>query len=154
MADSMEPSGSTGPSGRRRLQRNQHERLLSGVCAGLGDYLGVDANVVRIAFALAALVPPLTAISVLGYIALAVLLPVEGSERLPSRQQVQHNLRELRTDVESVAGNVRRGLSGNSRDPGRTEDRTTIESVAGPTAPTESEIEHAAAGSRRINGQG
>src|SRR5687768_9685237 len=62
MAGSTEPGGSSGPSGRPRLRRSRDERLLSGVCAGLGEYLGVDANVVRIAFALAALVPPLTAI--------------------------------------------------------------------------------------------
>lgn len=154
MAGSTEPDGSTGPSGRPRLRRSRDERLLSGVCAGLGEYLGVDANVVRIAFALAALVPPLTAISVLGYAALAVLLPDEGKEQLPGRERVQHNLRELRADVESLAGNVRRGLSGDTRDPRRAGDHRTIEGAAGPAAPDEADIERAAAGNRRFNGEG
>jgi len=34
------------------LSRPQHGRMLAGVAAGLADYLGVDATLVRIAFVL------------------------------------------------------------------------------------------------------
>lgn len=55
--DSPKSAGWTGtgqpprPMGSKRLERKVSGRWLAGVCAGLADYLGVDATVVRIAFA-------------------------------------------------------------------------------------------------------
>lgn len=36
----------------RRLYRSQKNRLLAGVCGGLGEYLSVDPVVIRLAFAM------------------------------------------------------------------------------------------------------
>lgn len=104
-----------GPSERPRLRRNRQERVLFGVCGGLADYFGADPNLVRIGFVLAALFPPLSAFSLLGYVLLAVILPQEGSEDLPGRQRVQRNLEELRTEVSGLAGTVRTTLTGAGR---------------------------------------
>jgi phage shock protein PspC (stress-responsive transcriptional regulator) len=38
--------------GPRRLVRSQHDRWLSGVCGGIAEYAGVDANLVRLVFVL------------------------------------------------------------------------------------------------------
>jgi len=37
------------PAGARRLERSRDDRILAGVCGGLGEYLGVDAVLIRIA---------------------------------------------------------------------------------------------------------
>jgi phage shock protein PspC (stress-responsive transcriptional regulator) len=135
--DRAEP---TPPTSRRRLRRSRDERVLFGVCGGLGDYFGVDATLVRIGFVVAALVPPLTALSLLGYFGLAVLLPEEGIEHLAGRERIQRNLEGLRADVDGLTETVRGGL-GRRRD--------------GPPAPptgmrqdeaTDATIDHAAAG--------
>lgn len=34
----------------RRLYRKRNEKILAGVCAGLGDYFGIDPTIVRIIF--------------------------------------------------------------------------------------------------------
>ncbi|NMC29435.1 MAG: PspC domain-containing protein [Pelolinea sp.] len=34
----------------KRLYRKRNEKILAGVCAGLGDYFGVDPTIVRIIF--------------------------------------------------------------------------------------------------------
>jgi phage shock protein PspC (stress-responsive transcriptional regulator) len=104
-----------GPSERPRLRRSRHERVLFGVCGGLGEYFGVEPNLVRIGVVLAALFPPLSAFSLLGYILLAVILPQEGSEDLPGRESLQRNLEELRTEVSGFAGTVRTTLTGAGR---------------------------------------
>ena len=39
--------------GSKRLERKREGRLLAGVCAGIGDYFGIDANIVRLVFAIA-----------------------------------------------------------------------------------------------------
>jgi phage shock protein C len=36
------------PPAPRRLVRSQHDRWLSGVCGGIAEYAGVDANLVRL----------------------------------------------------------------------------------------------------------
>jgi phage shock protein PspC (stress-responsive transcriptional regulator) len=36
------------PPGARRLVRRRDDRMIAGVCSGLGDYLGMDANIVRL----------------------------------------------------------------------------------------------------------
>ncbi len=38
--------------GGKQLIRPRQGRMVAGVCAGLGDYFGIDANVVRLVFAL------------------------------------------------------------------------------------------------------
>jgi phage shock protein C len=38
-------------NGQKRLTRRVSGRMVAGVCAGLGDYLGVDANIVRLLMA-------------------------------------------------------------------------------------------------------
>ena len=41
------------PAAPQRLTRSSSDRMIAGVCGGLGHYLGVDANLIRIAVAIA-----------------------------------------------------------------------------------------------------
>jgi phage shock protein C len=34
----------------KRLYRSRENRMVAGVCAGLGDYFGIDATIVRLIF--------------------------------------------------------------------------------------------------------
>lgn len=49
--------------------------MIAGVCGGLGEFLGIDANIVRLVFLL--LVFPFSILVGLFYLALALLLPRE-----------------------------------------------------------------------------
>jgi phage shock protein C len=42
------PPGPDGPRPTRRLVRSRDDRWLSGVCGGVADYTGIDANLVRL----------------------------------------------------------------------------------------------------------
>jgi phage shock protein C len=59
----------------RTLERKRSGRIIAGVCAGLGAYLGVDANVIRLAFALATI---LGFLGVLAYLVAWAVIPEEG----------------------------------------------------------------------------
>jgi phage shock protein C len=65
----------------KRLYRSRSNRMLFGVCGGLGEYLNVDPTVIRLIFVLAFLPggPGLIA-----YLALALLVPEEPLEEIPS----------------------------------------------------------------------
>ncbi|MEV0621688.1 PspC domain-containing protein [Nonomuraea sp. NPDC050404] len=39
----------------KKLRRTQKGRIIAGVCSGVGQYVGIDANLVRIALAIATL---------------------------------------------------------------------------------------------------
>ncbi len=55
----------------KRLYKLRNNRIFCGVCAGIGEYIGVDANAVRIATVLLAC----TGTGVIAYIIAAILLP-------------------------------------------------------------------------------
>jgi phage shock protein PspC (stress-responsive transcriptional regulator) len=38
---------------KKRLYRSQNDRMIGGVCGGLGEYLGIDSTVIRLIFVLA-----------------------------------------------------------------------------------------------------
>ncbi|WP_051189741.1 PspC domain-containing protein [Daejeonella oryzae] len=58
----------------KKLQRNEQEKVLAGVCAGLADYFDVDVTWVRIAFVVATLAG---ASGFLAYIILWIAVPVK-----------------------------------------------------------------------------
>jgi phage shock protein C len=65
-------------NGHKQLVRPLEGRMIAGVCAGIGEYFGVDPNVVRIVFA------ALTIFSVgagaLVYLVAWAVLPEEGEK--------------------------------------------------------------------------
>lgn len=62
----------------RRLYRSKSERILGGVCGGLGEYLDVDPTVVRLVFILLAI---LGGHGVLAYLILLLIMPSEDQAK-------------------------------------------------------------------------
>ena len=58
----------------RRLYRSLRQRMIGGVCGGLGEYLSIDPTVIRVLFLLAVI---LAGHGVLLYLLLLILVPVE-----------------------------------------------------------------------------
>ena len=61
------------------LHRATNGRMVAGVAAGLATYLGVDVTIVRIGFALAAILGG--GIGIVAYLACLLLVPDEGSDQ-------------------------------------------------------------------------
>jgi phage shock protein C len=57
----------------RKLYRSRQDRLLFGVCGGLGEYFSVDPTVVRLLFVLAALIG---GHGLLAYLIIALVVPI------------------------------------------------------------------------------
>jgi len=58
----------------KKLYRSNTDKMLCGVCAGIGEYLNVDPTVVRLLWVLFGL----TGFGILAYIAAAIIMPVKG----------------------------------------------------------------------------
>lgn len=63
-----------------RLERSATNRVLSGVCGGVGEYLQIDPTLVRVFFVIATILTAFT--FVLVYIVLLILMPLPG-QRAP-----------------------------------------------------------------------
>ena len=70
-------SEDNGSSGGRRLLRIRQGRIVAGVCAGLGAYLGVDVNLVRLAFGVLTV---FYGFGILLYLIAWLILPEEGED--------------------------------------------------------------------------
>ena len=63
---------------RGHLHRSTTNKMLLGVCGGLGEFLGIDATIIR--FAALLLFIPFNLLIGLLYLALALLLPREAPQ--------------------------------------------------------------------------
>ena len=86
------------PHPMRQLRRARRGRIVAGVCSGIGEYVGVDPNIVRIALAIASFFGGLG----IGVYAVAwLLIPEEGK----STSIVQ----DLTTLLENITPMLERG---------------------------------------------
>jgi phage shock protein C len=68
-----------------RLTRNLLDRVLGGVCGGIGDYIGLSGWWVRLAFLILTLIS--WPVGILGYVLLWMLLPSQALRDVPPIQQ-------------------------------------------------------------------
>ena len=61
------------PGQARRLVRRRDDRMVSGVCSGVADYLGVDPTLVRLGMVVAAIVS--FGMAAIAYVAAWILMP-------------------------------------------------------------------------------
>lgn len=59
----------------KKLYRSNTDKMLAGVCGGLGQYLGIDSTVVRLIFALLVFLG--VGSGIILYIILAMIMPLE-----------------------------------------------------------------------------
>lgn len=65
-----------GANGQKQLMRPRDERMVAGVCAGIGQFFGIDANIVRIVFAVLTVFS--AGAAALVYLVAWIIVPEEG----------------------------------------------------------------------------
>lgn len=68
----------------KRLYRSRLDRMIGGVCGGLGDYFDIDPTVVRLLFVFGTL---LGGPGVIAYLILLVVVPLEPAQALPAANE-------------------------------------------------------------------
>lgn len=81
----MEKRGSSRHSRMRKLYRSRTDRVLGGVCGGLGDYFQIDPVIIRLLFVLLAFV---SGIGILLYVIAWLIIPSNPHE---SAAPIQHS---------------------------------------------------------------
>jgi phage shock protein C len=65
-------------NGSKTLYRTQQGRMLAGVCSGLGQYFGVDPNLIRVIFLVLTVFT--AGVGVLIYLLAWIVIPEEGEK--------------------------------------------------------------------------
>ena len=59
----------------KKLYRNTQSKMIAGVCSGIGEYLNIDATIIRLIWALIGL----TGAGILAYLVAALIIPEKPS---------------------------------------------------------------------------
>lgn len=86
-----------------RLYRSRTNRMIGGVCGGLGEYFGIDPTIVRIVFVLLALADGL---GILAYILLWVLMPKQERIGAPPRRVIEENIQEVAQESQRMGEEI------------------------------------------------
>ncbi len=97
----------------RHLERPQ-ERMIAGVCSGLGEYFDIDPVLVRIAFVVLTV---LGGAGILAYLILWVIMPAAGSTVAFGAAGVGEGFRTMATEMKGVGRDIRDSMAGSSPPP-------------------------------------
>jgi phage shock protein PspC (stress-responsive transcriptional regulator) len=86
--------------------------MLGGVCAGVGEYLAVDATFVRLFFALLAFAE---GVGVLVYLVMWLLIPADDQETSSLDATLREGAQEIAGSARSLGSEIRGGLEPGSR---------------------------------------
>jgi len=93
----------------KRLYRSRTDRMIAGVCGGLGEYFGIDPVIVRIVFVLIALA---NGIGLLAYLILWVIVPVKERVGATPEEVMRENIESIRTEAERLRDEVKETIQG------------------------------------------
>jgi phage shock protein PspC (stress-responsive transcriptional regulator) len=97
-----------------RLYRSRKDRLIGGVCGGLGTYFGIDPVIVRLLFVVVAVWGGL---GFLGYLILWIIIPPEERLGETSQDVIQGNVSEIEERAQGFAQDAREAFSGRATIP-------------------------------------
>ncbi|MBQ5865459.1 MAG: PspC domain-containing protein [Oscillospiraceae bacterium] len=60
----------------KKLYRNTQSKMIAGVCSGIGEYLNIDATIIRLIWALIGL----TGAGILAYLVAALIIPEKPAD--------------------------------------------------------------------------
>jgi phage shock protein C len=93
------------PADRNRLYRDKDRAIFAGVCAGIADWTGFNLTALRVITVLLAL--PFTAVMIIGYLALWILIP-KRPRNLYRDEHEREFWREVRRSPSDSVGGLNR----------------------------------------------
>jgi len=80
----------------KRLYRSRNDRIIGGVCAGLGDFFGIDPVLVRLGFVAAVLLGwPGVGVLGLAYLIMLIVVPEEPLIQSTQTGDIQETSEEI-----------------------------------------------------------
>jgi phage shock protein C len=83
----------------KKLYRSKSDRIISGICGGMGEYFDMDPVIFRILFVLLAL----SGVGILLYIILIFVIPLEGKEEALNKDNLKEHIKDTAEDIKKDA---------------------------------------------------
>lgn len=96
-----------------RLYRSATQRMLGGVCGGLGEYFTIDPTLVRIVYILVTVATGLL-LGIALYIVLWLIVPSEASAGKGVRESLRENVDDMAQSARNIGGEVQATFRRNS----------------------------------------
>jgi phage shock protein C len=93
----------------KRLVRSESDRIIGGVCGGLGRHLNVDPLILRILFVAGAMI---NGIGLAIYVLLWILVPTKSAEYGDEEEMIHQNLTEMRERAKTLGKDAQEALGG------------------------------------------
>ncbi len=88
----------------KRLYRSRTDRMIWGVCGGLGEYFNIDPVIVRVLMVLLIFAG---GAGIVIYLILALVVPLEGSTSTRPEETVRENVAEMRSSAKELGANLK-----------------------------------------------
>jgi phage shock protein C len=98
----------------KKLYRSQKDRVIAGVCAGLGEFFGFDPTVIRIIFVVITL---FGGGGVILYLILWLIMPTQRSNGEIDEESIKANAEEIKLRAHEFAQNARQYSKGHEARP-------------------------------------
>jgi len=95
----------------KRLYRSRTDRMIGGVCGGLGNYFSVDSSLIRLAFVLLFV---FGGSGLLLYFILWIVLPEEGRTYATPEETARANAQEIAHRAKQMGEEMRTAFTGSS----------------------------------------
>ena len=82
----------------KRLYRSRNNRMIWGVCGGLGEYFKIDPTIMRL---IAVLSTFLGGFGIIAYIVVAIVVPLE-STTTQSKETIKENVQEMKETATAI----------------------------------------------------
>lgn len=91
----------------KKLYRSKTDKIIAGVCGGIGDYFNIDPVLIRILFVLLAFADGL---GVLLYIILAIVVPRESGKKNDNEEKIKEFSKKAEEKIQEIAGEFKEGV--------------------------------------------
>jgi phage shock protein PspC (stress-responsive transcriptional regulator) len=91
----------------KRLYRSKNDKMISGVCGGLGQYFGVDTTLVRLVFLLMLI---FGGSGFIIYLIMAIVVPEEGSPAGTPQEVMHANTQQLADTAREFGKSMEQGV--------------------------------------------
>lgn len=107
----------------KRLYRSRTDRMIWGVCGGLGKYFGLDPTIIRLIFVLLIFAG---GFGIIAYLVLAVVAPLEGSRTTQPGETFKENIAEMRDTASQVGSGIKGAFSREQKEEVETRGRRRV----------------------------
>lgn len=87
----------------RRLNRSRDDRVIAGVCGGLGAYFGIDPTIIRVIAVLSIFVG---GTGVIAYLIMAIVIPLEGSSAAEPKDTIRENVEDIKETASEIGRDI------------------------------------------------